>query len=204
LQYDAAGSYQANVYKDGDRFTSFKKVVRDMQAPIQLFSFHSTSKVAAPASAVLFAPRLVCIKNVVMRLQGVIGECGRRGGYLEITNIPADVKEQLCAPPSRAHDALSHLLLPLGFAHMSSRCCLFRYKLVSIGLCSNLNGQIMTDLMVAPPKPGDASYPLYHQEITGIFSSLKRRATKVRPPSARSRHVSRCKSCRSLPLPSIP
>ena len=55
-----------------------------------------------------------------------------------------------------------------------------RYKLVSIGLCSNLNGQIMTDLMVAPPKPGDASYPLYQQEVTGIFSSLKRRAAKVR------------------------
>jgi hypothetical protein len=54
------------------------------------------------------------------------------------------------------------------------------YKLVSIGLCSNLNGQIMTDLMVAPPKPGDASYPLYQQEVTGIFSSLKRRAAKVR------------------------
>ncbi len=37
----------------------------------------------------------------------------------------------------------------------------------------------MTDLMVAPPKPGDASYPLYQQEVTGIFSSLKRRASKV-------------------------
>lgn len=28
-------------------------------------------------------------------VQGVIGECGRRGGYLEITNIPLEVKEQL-------------------------------------------------------------------------------------------------------------
>ena len=90
-----------------------------------------------------------------------------------------------------------------GCALVSSRRCLRRYKLVSIGLCSNLNGQIMTDLMVAPPKPGDASYPLYHQEITGIFSSLKRRATKVRPPPAPSRHASRFKSRRSLPLPSI-
>jgi hypothetical protein len=57
--------------------------------------------------------------------------------------------------------------------------CAVRYKLVSIGLCSNLNGQIMTDLMVSPPKPGDASYPLYHQEVSSIFSSLKRRASKV-------------------------
>jgi hypothetical protein len=35
------------------------------------------------------------------------------------------------------------------------------------------------ELMLAPPKAGDASYPLYHQEVTGIFSSLKRRAAKV-------------------------
>ena len=49
---------------------------------------------------------------------------------------------------------------------------------------SNLNGQIMTDLMVAPPKPGDVSFPLYNQEVTGIFSSLKRRAAKV--PAAAS------------------
>ena len=62
----------------------------------------------------------------------------------------------------------------------------FSYKLVSIGLCSNLNGQIMTDLMVAPPQPGDVSYPLYNQEVTGIFSSLKRRATKVSPCHAPS------------------
>lgn len=130
--------YQANVYKDGDRFTSFKKVVRDMQSPIQLFSFHSTSK-------------------------GVIGECGRRGGYLEITNIPGEVKEQL-------------------------------YKLVSIGLCSNLNGQIMTDLMVAPPQPGDVSYPLYNQEVTAIFSSLKRRATKLAAALNSMKNV----SCTSL------
>lgn len=64
----------------------------------------------------------------------------------------------------------------------------FSYKLVSIGLCSNLNGQIMTDLMVAPPQPGDVSYPLYNQEVTAIFSSLKRRATKVslcHPPPVR-------------------
>jgi hypothetical protein len=67
--------------------------------------------------------------------------------------------------------------LPL---HSAQTQRVFRYKLVSIGLCSNLNGQIMTDLMVAPPKPGDASYPLYQQEVTGIFSSLKRRAAKVR------------------------
>jgi hypothetical protein len=68
-----------------------------MQAPIQLFSFHSTSKVAAPAPAQLVASSVGPSSHVVTRVQGVIGECGRRGGYLEITNIPAEVKEQLYA-----------------------------------------------------------------------------------------------------------
>ena len=54
--------YQANVYKDGDRFTSFKKVVRDLQAPIQLFSFHSTSKVChCPFAALCFEFRSVIV-----------------------------------------------------------------------------------------------------------------------------------------------
>ena len=105
-------------------------------------------------------------------VQGVIGECGRRGGYLEITNIPLEVKEQLYVFHSfHCHPLLNAAAILKPFA--------VSYKLVSIGLCSNLNGQIMTDLMVAPPKPGDASYPLYQQEVTGIFSSLKRRASKV-------------------------
>merc|ERR1712025_1141816 len=52
--------YQANVYSDTKTFTSFKKVVGDMGKEFgksfELASFHSTSK-------------------------GLIGECGRRGGY---------------------------------------------------------------------------------------------------------------------------
>ncbi|KAJ7301494.1 alanine aminotransferase [Mycena albidolilacea] len=47
-------------------FTSFKKIVRMLNSPIPLVSFHSISK-------------------------GVSGECGRRGGYFELCNISPDV-----------------------------------------------------------------------------------------------------------------
>ena len=36
--------YQDNVYQDRNPFYSFKKVMRDMKADIQLISFHSISK----------------------------------------------------------------------------------------------------------------------------------------------------------------
>ena len=66
--------YQTNIYKPDQRpFHSFKKVLRSMGDDynnVELFSFHSTSK-------------------------GMIGECGRRGGYLECVNIDDDVLAQL-------------------------------------------------------------------------------------------------------------
>jgi len=52
-------------------------------------------------------------------------------------------------------------------------------KLVSIGLCSNVMGQIAVGLMVKPPQPGEASHAKYVEERDGIMSSLKRRATKL-------------------------
>ncbi|KAF8318817.1 putative alanine transaminase [Cantharellus anzutake] len=59
--------YQSNLHDSQNHpFTSFKKVVRDMKSPVALISFHSISK-------------------------GVTGECGRRGGYFECTNVPEDV-----------------------------------------------------------------------------------------------------------------
>lgn len=119
--------YQTNIYKPQQRpFHSFKKVLRSMgdeYQDVELFSFHSTSK-------------------------GMIGECGRRGGYLECVNIDEQVLEQL-------------------------------YKMASISLCPNVHGQIMVDLMTNPPVEGDPSYELYHQEVTSIFESLHRRATKL-------------------------
>ncbi|TPX49322.1 hypothetical protein CcCBS67573_g10166, partial [Chytriomyces confervae] len=58
--------YQTNIYKPAERpFHSFKKVVKSKGPEydnFELISFHSVSK-------------------------GMVGECGRRGGYFECTNI---------------------------------------------------------------------------------------------------------------------
>ncbi|MCE1228200.1 MAG: aminotransferase class I/II-fold pyridoxal phosphate-dependent enzyme [Firmicutes bacterium] len=63
--------YQENVYLPGDKFTSFAKVMHEKhEKDVSLFSFHSCSK-------------------------GFLGECGQRGGYMEIRNIPADVVAQI-------------------------------------------------------------------------------------------------------------
>jgi alanine transaminase len=66
--------YQTNIYQPEQRpFHSFKKILSSMGPEYQeqeLFSFHSTSK-------------------------GMIGECGRRGGYFECTNIDNAVLDQL-------------------------------------------------------------------------------------------------------------
>ncbi|KAK1220633.1 alanine transaminase [Marasmius sp. AFHP31] len=59
--------YQDNLHKRSTHpFTSFKKIVSRLQSPIPLVSFHSISK-------------------------GVMGECGRRGGYFECTNISPEI-----------------------------------------------------------------------------------------------------------------
>eukprot|EP00419_Tripos_fusus_P004821 CAMPEP_0172684788 /NCGR_PEP_ID=MMETSP1074-20121228/19801_1 /TAXON_ID=2916 /ORGANISM="Ceratium fusus, Strain PA161109" /LENGTH=532 /DNA_ID=CAMNT_0013503851 /DNA_START=68 /DNA_END=1666 /DNA_ORIENTATION=+ len=61
--------YQSNVYAEGKQFVSFKRVLREQQAEdaeryaeSQLVSFHSTSK-------------------------GLLGECGQRGGYMELVGF---------------------------------------------------------------------------------------------------------------------
>jgi alanine transaminase len=64
--------YQRNVYREDRKFVSAKKVA--LETPgcehLELVSFHSTSK-------------------------GLIGECGRRGGYFELHNIDPYVQSQL-------------------------------------------------------------------------------------------------------------
>ena len=63
--------YQENIYIPGDRFVSFAKVMADKdEKGVSLFSFHSCSK-------------------------GFLGECGQRGGYMEIRNVPSDVAAQI-------------------------------------------------------------------------------------------------------------
>jgi len=112
--------YQANLHSRRTHpFYSFKYVVRKLNSPIQLVSFHSTSK-------------------------GVNGECGRRGGYFECTNISEDVRAIL-------------------------------YKMVSVGLCPPLSGQIGVDSMVRPPKEGEPSYELWKKETDSIHAALAQR-----------------------------
>jgi aspartate/methionine/tyrosine aminotransferase len=110
--------YQENVYLKGIKFVSFSKAMHELgEKELTLFSFHSVSK-------------------------GFLGECGHRGGYFEIRNIPEDVFEQII-------------------------------KLQSVSLCSNVDGQIVTYLMVNPPKEGEESYGLYIKEKDGILNELK-------------------------------
>ena len=62
--------YQENVYRKGDEFFSSRRAADELglieNDGIQLVSFHSVSK-------------------------GVFGECGQRGGYMEIVGIDSDV-----------------------------------------------------------------------------------------------------------------
>lgn len=114
--------YQVNLHHpQTSKFTSFKKIVRKLNSPIPLVSFHSISK-------------------------GVSGECGRRGGYFELTNFSPEVVALI-------------------------------YKMVSIGLCPSVSGQIGVDSMVRPPQPNDESYPLWKKETDTIHAALAQRTT---------------------------
>ncbi|KAG7651439.1 putative alanine transaminase [Arabidopsis thaliana] len=65
--------YQENVYVPDKKFHSFKKVARSLgygEKDISLVSFQSVSK-------------------------GYYGECGKRGGYMEVTGFTSDVREQI-------------------------------------------------------------------------------------------------------------
>ncbi|XP_044514264.1 alanine aminotransferase 1 isoform X2 [Gracilinanus agilis] len=66
--------YQDNVYAEGSKFHSFKKVLMEMGSPfseqLELASFHSCSK-------------------------GYMGECGFRGGYTEVVNMDPAVQQQM-------------------------------------------------------------------------------------------------------------
>ena len=66
--------YQENVYDDNAEFYSAKRAAYDtglsQEDAVEMISFHSTSK-------------------------GLFGECGRRGGYMELVGIDSGVKDQL-------------------------------------------------------------------------------------------------------------
>jgi len=62
--------YQTNIYTGSKPFHSFKKLVCQMESPIEIVSLHSVSK-------------------------GMIGECGHRGGYFELHNFDQKVQDQI-------------------------------------------------------------------------------------------------------------
>ena len=53
------------------------------------------------------------------------------------------------------------------------------FKLASIGLCSNLDGQIMVELMVHPPAPGGPSAERFERETQGILSGLRQKSQQA-------------------------
>lgn len=116
--------YQENVYRPGDKFVSFARMLHEKrEKQVSLFSFHSVSK-------------------------GFLGECGHRGGFFEYRNVPQDVADQIT-------------------------------KMQSVSLCSNLPGQVVTYLMVKPPKGNEPSAELYERERDDILSALRKRAEMV-------------------------
>lgn len=118
--------YQENVYTG--KFVSFAKVLGNDKVP--LFSFHSISK-------------------------GFFGECGHRGGYLEVRN-PPKVKDT-----------------NFDFVDLLT-------KQASVSLCANTAGQLLTYLMVTPPVEGNVSYQQYIREKEMILSDLREKAIMIR------------------------
>ncbi len=119
--------YQENVY--GGEFISFAKALGD-EKDVPLFSLHSISK-------------------------GFYGECGHRGGYLEVRN-----------PPMVAGTEMNFVDLLL--------------KQASVSLCANTVGQIMTYLMVSPPDEANTAQKQFLAEKEKVLGDLYEKANMVR------------------------
>lgn len=118
--------YQENVY--GGKFLSFAKVLGTDEVP--LVSLHSISK-------------------------GFLGECGHRGGYLEMRN-----------PPKIAGTSLDFVDL--------------LNKQASVSLCSSTPGQVLTYLMVKPPTGDGRTYQTYIEEKEKVLNDLHEKALMIR------------------------
>ena len=118
--------YQENVYEDG--FVSFARVLGRGEVP--LFSVHSTSK-------------------------GFYGECGHRGGYLEIRNSP------------RVKDT------DISFTDLV-------FKQATVNICSNTVGQLMMYLLVNPPPENSEPYLRFTNERRRILEDLHDKAAMIR------------------------
>lgn len=53
------------------------------------------------------------------------------------------------------------------------------YKLFSINLSSNVDGQVLVGLMCNPPREGDPSYDMYQKECAAVFDAHRRRAQRL-------------------------
>ncbi len=118
--------YQENLY--GGEFISFAKAISARNIP--LFSLHSVSK-------------------------GYYGECGQRGGYLEVRN-----------PPSVNNSTLS-------FSELL-------FKVASVNLCSNTIGQALVYLMVNPPPKDSDAFDKFTFEKQTILDDLFNKANIIR------------------------
>lgn len=119
--------YQHNLY--GGEWISFARALGEA-TDVPLFSLHSTSK-------------------------GFYGECGHRGGYMEVRNPPAVTGSRLSSL-----DVL--------------------YKRATVGLCPNTPGQALTYLMVSPPPEGSEPHEAFVRERDAVLSALHEKATLIR------------------------
>ncbi len=117
--------YQENHY--GQPWVSFAQVLGTND--VSLFSLHSVSK-------------------------GFTGECGHRGGYLEVRN-----------PPSIGSGTLSFIDVLI--------------KQASVALCSNTVGQLLTYLMVRPPDSGTGAFAVFDKERQAVLDDLHEKATII-------------------------
>ncbi|KHN77825.1 Alanine aminotransferase 1 [Toxocara canis] len=189
--------YQDNIYAEGSKFHSFKKVMMGMGEPYskhELASFHSVSK-------------------------GYMGECGMRGGYAELVNWDPDVftmfkkmiSAKLCSTilgqvvygnvdkvvmfciSSVTHELASFHSVSKGYmgecgmrggyaelVNWDPDVFTMFKKMISAKLCSTILGQTVLDCVVNPPRPGDPSYDLWLKEKTATLDSLKERARLVK------------------------
>lgn len=72
------------------------------------------------------------------------------------------------------------------------------YKMISVGLCAPLSGQVGVETMVNPPKPGEASYELWKFETDGIAHALASRTKLTAERLNKLEGVSCVDSTRSL------
>jgi alanine transaminase len=85
------------VYVKDKKFNSFKKIVRAMgygEDDLPLVSYQSVSKGTIMCSFVFLLTNAISNKTYFLS-PGYYGECGKRGGYFEITGFSAPVRVQI-------------------------------------------------------------------------------------------------------------